>query len=421
MTRSHRAPSTPSLPIAGRTLSRRAPRFCGAAGFTLIEMLVATAIMLTLTAAVFTALNPSQGIFQSQSELSDMQQRLRVGVDTLTHDLMAAGAGAYLGSQPGGLVGFFAPILPARRANLASIDDGPGAYRTNAITLLYVPSTPAQTSTFSAMTNASSDLTVNPEPRCPATAPLCGFTTGMGAVVYDTAGAFDIFTVTGVVDASLQLQHAQQPNLSRAYPAGATIAQIARRVYYFDAAANQLMRSDGFQTTMPVLDNVVALQFEYYGEPTPPALRRPGVDQSATYGPSPPALGVAGNPWPAGENCTIQVVGGQQVPRLAVLGNPGGGLVRLTAAQVTDGDASGSSAWCPDANSPNRFDADLLRIRKIRVTIRLQTPNAGLRGSLAAGPDALFATAGTSSPGYRYVPDQAIRFDVSPRNMNLGR
>ena len=152
MTRSHRAPGTPGLPIAGRTLSRRASWSCGAAGFTLIEMLVATAIMLTLTAAVFTALNPSQGIFQSQSELSDMQQRLRVGVDTLTHDLMAAGAGAYLGSQPGGLVGFFAPILPARRGNLASIDDGPGAYRTNAVTLLYVPSTSAQTTTSSAMT-----------------------------------------------------------------------------------------------------------------------------------------------------------------------------------------------------------------------------------------------------------------------------
>ena len=181
------------------------------------------------------------------------------------------------------------------------------------------------------------------------------------------------------------------------------------------------MRSDGFQTTTPVLDSVVALAFEYYGEPMPPALRRPGVDQSATYGPSPPALGVANNPWPAGENCTIQVVGGQQVPRLAALGNPGGGLVQLTAVQLTDGDASSSSAWCPDANNPNRFDADLLRIRKIRVTIRLQALNAWLRGSLAAGPDALFATAGTPSGGYRYVPDQSIRFDVSPRNMNLGR
>ena len=206
------------------------PRMSPAAGFTLIEMLVAMAIMLTVTAAVFTALNPSQGILQSQSEILDMQQRLRVGVDTLTHDLMVAGAGAYLGSQSGSLVGFFAPILPARRGNLASIDDGPGAYRTNAITLLYVPSTSAQTTTFSAMTNAWSNLTVNSEPGCPATTPLCDFTTGTEAVVYDTTGAFDAFTVSGVVNDLLQLEHAQQANLSNAYPAGATIAQIVRRV-----------------------------------------------------------------------------------------------------------------------------------------------------------------------------------------------
>ena len=350
-----------------------------------------------------------------------MQQRLRVGVDTLKHDLLMVGAGAYLGAQSGSLVGFFAPILPSRHGNLASIDDGPGAYRADAITLLYVPSTSAQTTTSSRMTTASSNLTVNSEAGCPATTPLCGFTTGMGAVIYDTTGAFDTFAVTGVMNDLLQLQHTQQGSLSQAYPAGAKIAQIVQRVYYLDATANQLMRSDSFQATMPVLDNVVDLNFEYYGEPMPPALRRPGVDQSTTYGPPPPALGVANNPWPAGESCTIQVVGGQQVPRLATLGNPGGGLVRLTAAQLTDGDSSTSSAWCPDANNANRFDTDLLRIRKIRVTIRLQTPNAALRGSLTAGPDALFAKAGTSSGGYRYVPDHAIRFDVSPRNLNLGR
>ena len=35
--------------------------------------------------------------------------------------------------------------------------------------------------------------------------------------------------------------------------------------------------------------------------------------------------------------------------------------------------------------------------------------------------DARFTNAGTSSGGYKLVPDQAIRFDVSPRNLNLGR
>ena len=77
--------------------------------------------------------------------------------------------------------------------------------------------------------------------------------------------------------------------------------------------------------------------------------------------------------------------------------------------------------WCPDASSANRYDADLLRIRKVRVTIRLQTGNAALRGSLTTGNDALFANAGTATSAAQTVSDQSIRFDVSPRNMNLGR
>ena len=82
------------------------------AGFSLLEVMVATAIMLTVTGTVFTLLNPAQGMFQAQPEVVDMQQRLRIGVDTLTRDLIMAGAGAYSGSQSGSLSGFFAPVQP---------------------------------------------------------------------------------------------------------------------------------------------------------------------------------------------------------------------------------------------------------------------------------------------------------------------
>ncbi len=111
----------------------------------------------------------------------------------------------------------------------------------------------------------------------------------------------------------------------------------------------------------------------------------------------------------------MTVMAGQHEPRLATLGVPGSGLVRLTASDLTDG------PWCPDAASPNRYDADLLRVRGIRVTLRVQTGSHQLRGALAAGEDALFARPGTSRGGYRLVPDQAIGFDVSPRNLNVGR
>jgi Tfp pilus assembly protein PilW len=388
------------------------------AGFTLLEALIATLVLVTVTAAVFAVLDPSHGILRTQPEVADMQQRLRVGVDTLRHDLVMVGAGAYEGAQSGSLVGHFAPIMPFRQGASPAYDDGVGVFRSNAVTIVYVPSTPSQTTIRTQMTDASS-VAVNWDSGCPAADPLCGFEPGRNVVVYDSAGAFDTFYVAGTDPAgTLTLQHMQQGALSKTYPPGSKIAEVVQHSYYIDATNMQLMRYDGLSTATAVLDNVVALDFEYYGEPEPPAFRNPGVDQSVTYGPAPPALDVTQSPYAAGENCTWQTSGGDHVTRLASLGpmgNTGLGLVRLTAAQLTDG------PWCPDASSPNRYDADLLRIRRVRVTIRLQTGNAALRGSLTTGNDALFANAGTANNGAHTVSDQSIRFDVSPRNMNLGR
>jgi hypothetical protein len=85
--------------------------------------------------------------------------------------------------------------------------------------------------------------------------------------------------------------------------------------------------------------------------------------------------------------------------------------VALTAAQLTDG------PFCPDDTNANRWDADLLRIRRIGVRLRVQAAIAALRGPAGV----LFARAGTSKGGFRSVPDQELQFDISPRNLNLGR
>jgi hypothetical protein len=152
---------------------------------------------------------------------------------------------------------------------------------------------------------------------------------------------------------------------------------------------------------LPVVDHVVGLAFEYFGDPQPPVRPRP------------PALGVQPTTYPAGENCVFQVDfnSGRQVPRLSSLGEGTHPLVKLTAADLTDG------PWCPDATDPNRWDADLLRVRKIAVTIRVEAAIDALRGPAGT----LFVHAGTSRGGLGVVPDQEIRFQVSPRNLNPNR
>jgi len=88
-----------------------------------------------------------------------------------------------------------------------------------------------------------------------------------------------------------------------------------------------------------------------------------------------------------------------------------GPLVKLTKTMLTNG------PWCPDSTTESRYDADLLRVRKVKVTMRVQVGQKSLRGA----DTTLFLRPGTSMGGARFVPDQEIAFEVSPRNINFGR
>ncbi len=382
-------------------------------GFSLLEMTLAMGLMLVVTASVFSLVNPSQGNFVAEPEVADIQQRSRLASDTLYKDLVMAGAGSYSGQNPMALSYFFAPVMPYRQGRLQ--DDPPGTFRSDTITLMFVPPTTAQTSISAPMPAQSAELKVNADPGCPPGKQnqLCGFEEGMSVLIYDDTGSYDTFTITQIQDPALHLQH-NLDDLSKTYEKDVTkIVQIRTNTYYLrtDVATKtfQLMHYDGGANDVPIVDNIVALEFEYFGDPQPPIMKKAIADPVGpwtTYGPKPAAVGA--------ENCVFINDGSPiPAPRLPVLG-PGGvttTLVRLTPAQMTDG------PWCPDQNHPNRFDADLLRIRKIGVRIRLQTGNETLRGPAGA----LFTYGGTSRGGNKYLPDQEVRFQVTPRNLNLGR
>jgi hypothetical protein len=403
-------------------------------GFTLAEMLVASAIMIAVTAGVFSVLNPAQGTFQAQPEAADMQQRLRVAVDTLKKDLLMAGAGSYSGGSAGALYNYFAPVMPYRRG---AVDDDPSNdvfFRPDAdgvgstyISIVYVPPTPAQTVVNKAMGGGNSnEIDVEPQNNCGPDKhdQLCGFKEGMRVLIMDTDGSWDTVTLTQIQPEALHLQH--HSDLSSGYDSGnAIITQVATHTYYLreddETDTYQLMHYDGDETDVPVVDNVVKLLFEYFGDPAPPTLlpNKALSDDSGpwtTYGPKPPLTTETQTGWAAGENCVFQVEDGTHVPRLDTLsGDPV--QVRLDPSILDGSDEDERGAWCPNEDAENRFDADLLRIRRIRVTLRVQVALAALRGPAGI----LFTRGGTSSSMERFVPDQEIKFDVTPRNMNLGR
>lgn len=178
-------------------------------------------------------------------------------------------------------------------------------------------------------------------------------------------------------------------------------------------ATYQLMVNDTSNSIdVPVVDHLVALAFEYYGDPQPPRLRQPADAAGpwiTTYGPVPPVTAVA--PFVAGENCVFAHDATAPQPRLPAFDDPGTSPIKLGVAEFTDG------PWCPNDGDPDRWDADLLRIRAVHVTVRVEAAPSALRGPASV----LFAHGGTSRTADRWVPDQEIRFQVAPRNLNFGR
>jgi Tfp pilus assembly protein PilW len=385
-------------------------------GVSLIELTIAMALLLALTAGVVAALTPAQGASSFEADGPELQQRLRVAADTLFKDLAAGGAGPSTGRRSGALLFAVAPLLPFRHGGAAA--DPPGTFAADRLSILSVPAAAAWTTLAADLVPGATTLPAARETGCAVGVNLCGFAPGMTLLVYDANGGFEAFTLATVDDASVQLQIASRPDSSSGmlFRAGSTVVEGRVDEYFLKAATAQLMHGDGTsRPDTPTVDHVVGLAFEYFGEPRAPALIGTSDDPAAlrtTYGPKPPALDARTSTYPPGENCVFQVdaTEAEQVPRLPDLSfDPA--LVSLTAEQLTDG------PWCPDAISGNRWDADLLRIRSVVVTVRVESALAALRGPASA----LFANGGLSRNPSRWMPDVERKFTVSPPNLNVAR
>jgi prepilin-type N-terminal cleavage/methylation domain-containing protein len=382
-------------------------------GFTLVELLVAMTITLIVAAATLSFVGPAHEAFQVQPESADLHQRVRVGLDALQRDILMAGAGMYAAGAVGPLHQTIAPVMPYRAFGAGSDTAGGTYFRADAISVVFVPSTPSQTILSTPMPAGGLDIDLENAPTCPAAtaSQVCGFAAGDQVLIFDRTGAWEVFTVERPGGAGVLTL--KGPSSDRAFAAGANVTK-ARAVAYAlktdpTSGAFQLVRAEGSDPAQPLLDHVVRLSFQYFGDPEPPhVLDQTDARPRASYGPSPPSLDQTVNGWPAGENCTFTVVDGYHAPRLATLGAAAEGT-EIPAALMTDG------PWCPDAAARNRYDADLLRIRRVRVTLRVQTAVLSLRGPAGV----LFTNGGLSRRAGHLVPDFEIQLDVTPRNLNL--
>jgi hypothetical protein len=381
-----------------------------AQGFSLVEAVIAMGIALAVAGAAAAFVEPARARFAAELESEDVHQRLQSGSDSLYRDLADAGAGAYAGSGAGPLIQSFAPVLPGWP------DAGDDGFAPGFLTLTYVPATAAQTTIAQPLEARSGVVQIHLDPGCPVGDLACGFEIGDTVLVYDWTGARDRFAVDAVAGSLLSLDHLS-PDGPTVYPAGSKIVLIVERSYFLDRDAStgvgRLMRQESGPAE-PIVDHVVSMSFEFDGDPNPPTLVDPTLDRAApwarstTYGPGPPPAGVAWTEYPPGENCTFAAnADGSPTPRLDALVGEAGGLVRLEPSRLVDG------PWCPDPGSASRFDADLLRVRSVVVTLRVESADDTLRGPAGV----LFSRGGTATTATGLVPDQTLQFVVSPRNL----
>jgi hypothetical protein len=198
----------------------------------------------------------------------------------------------------------------------------------------------------------------------------------------DTLGNYDAFTVLAVDETQLSLRHHGAGSAST-YPVGTPVLPVVASTFSLDPETQILRTYDGDASDLPLLDDVVGGEVRYYGERRGPRSPKP-------------AAGIA--------NCLYDVDGTHRSALLPVFEGPGGSDVPLAAGVLTDG------PWC--GSGANQFDADLLRVRRVRITLRLQASDPSLRGT----DPSRYRRPGHARDSAAAVPDATTVVDVTLRN-----
>ena len=342
----------------------------GEAGYTLIELIVASALLIMLSALTCSVLLDARTAIDVSSERADLHQRARVGAEAIVATLRDAGAGTARGINAGPLVRWLPPVWPGR---------GNRTDTERAVTTIHViPSIAPATLRF----DAPGDATTLDFDHGGGCALPCGFFDRMTVLLLDGVANFDLFVVLQTDGATAAVRRLPGGTGS-SYARGISVLPVELRTTYWNPATRELRTDGGDRSDFPVVNEVVDLSFEYLGDPLPPVEPRP----------------------PTGvENCLYDSAGVLS-PGLQVFERAGGTLALLTPADFEDG------PWCGSGTEP--FDADLLRIRSVRVIVRLQTGN-----SLYRGVDARwFRNPGAATAVARMVRDFVLDTSVTPRNL----
>jgi prepilin-type N-terminal cleavage/methylation domain-containing protein len=210
-------------------------------GFTLVEVLVATAIFLVIAGAASMLVAPAHRVFEGVLSSSDMETRARTGMATLLGDLAEAGSGAAIG-----------PPLVAL-SDLMPVISAAG----NSVTIMRIPAAAARGTLRTAAAAGDAVVELEITGPCFMQDPTCGFRAGSAAVVFDAARA-EAVSISGVDPGTATLTFA--PAIVGTFDTGAAVIAVERVSYVLRPAGTggRLVRISPGGAEQPVVDHVAA-------------------------------------------------------------------------------------------------------------------------------------------------------------------
>jgi len=238
--------------------SHCATRHCARSrGFTVIELLIALAIVLSIAGVLAQVVEPARAAFDRVPAELDLQQRGRTAIDVIAQAVRSAGADVAATDQ----LGPFDEILPA----ITLTDPDESGERFATLTVMAPVVNGAQGILWIDQAGAAASFTLATT-TCPNVKDVCGFNPGTTAVITDGAGHHDVFIVESTVIGSRILT--ADRGFSHVYPAGSAVIEIDQHSYRLAAQADgsfSLLRQTVAGAGQPVVDYVAALSFHSSG------------------------------------------------------------------------------------------------------------------------------------------------------------
>lgn len=224
-------------------------------GFSLIELLVACALLVVVGGAVAAMATPVRDALDRATLASDLDIGRRLAVEMLAADLRGAGSDP---AVAGGAL-LLARVLP-RVVPLPDLASSTFGLPATAVRVNRAPPFGAQGVLAMPAAAGAVALQLETTTRCAGGPPACSFTPGMTVVVYD--GAASHVASVGTVGTALVVLDTP---LTTAFAAGAVVTELERVTYGLrvdpDGSA-RLVRLTGGGAEQPLLDHVVEFRVE---------------------------------------------------------------------------------------------------------------------------------------------------------------